>query len=37
MTDSKDKYLAKGFVDYLPKPFSTDEVEAKLKEIFKQK
>ena len=37
LSDSKDKYLEKGFTDYLSKPFSKDQIEDKLDLIFKDK
>ena len=37
LSDSKDKYIEKGFTDYLSKPFSKDQSEDKLDIIFKNK
>ena len=36
LSDSEDKYLKAGFVDYLAKPFSKDQIKSKLSDIFKQ-
>ena len=35
VTGSKEKYLAAGFVDYIAKPFSKDQIKEKLDKIFK--
>ena len=32
---SEEKYLEQGFADYIPKPFSKDQIKAKLDKIFK--
>lgn len=37
LADSRDKYIEKGFTDYLSKPFSKDQIEDKLDLIFKDK
>ena len=37
LSDSRDKYIEKGFTDYLSKPFSKDQIEDKLDIIFKNK
>ena len=33
---SKEKYIAEGFVDYIQKPFSRDQIKEKLSNIFKK-
>ncbi len=33
---SKEKYLADGFIDYIPKPFSREQIKEKLDIVFKQ-
>ena len=33
---AKEKYLSEGFVDYLQKPFSSDQIKEKLDIIFKK-
>lgn len=35
VSDAKDKYLDEGFVDYIAKPFSKDQIAEKLNIIFK--
>lgn len=32
---AKEKYLSLGFVDYIPKPFSRDEIKEKLDKVFR--
>ncbi len=32
---AKEKYIKEGFVDYIPKPFSRDQIKEKLDKIFK--
>ena len=32
---SEEKYKSEGFIDYLSKPFSKDQIKEKLKGIFK--
>ena len=32
---AKEKYLSEGFVDYIAKPFSRDQIKEKLDKIFK--
>lgn len=34
---SKEKYLSLGFIDYIAKPFSKDQIKEKLNKIFKNK
>lgn len=34
---SKEKYLSEGFVDYISKPFSKDEIKEKLDKVFNKK
>lgn len=35
LTGSKEKYLSEGFIDYIPKPFSKEQIKEKLDKIFK--
>ena len=35
MVGSKEKYLKKGFIDYISKPFTKKEIESVLDKIFK--
>ena len=35
LTGSKQKYLSEGFIDYIPKPFSKEQIKEKLDKIFK--
>ena len=35
LSDSEEKYLSVGFTDYLPKPFSKDQIRAKLDKVFR--
>ena len=35
VTGAKEKYLEEGFVDYIAKPFSRDQIKEKLDIIFK--
>lgn len=35
LTGAKEKYLSEGFIDYIPKPFSKEQIKEKLDKIFK--
>ena len=35
LADSKERYLSEGFIDYISKPFNKDEIQDKLKKVFK--
>ncbi len=35
LTGAKEKYLKDGFTDYIPKPFSKDQIKEKLDKVFK--
>ena len=35
LSDAKEKYMQEGFVDYIAKPFSRDQIKEKLDNIFK--
>lgn len=35
LTGAKEKYLNEGFIDYIPKPFSKEQIKEKLDKIFK--
>ncbi len=35
LTGAKEKYLKDGFIDYIPKPFSKDQIKEKLDKVFK--
>lgn len=35
LTGAKEKYVSEGFIDYIPKPFSKEQIKEKLDKIFK--
>lgn len=34
---AEEKYLSEGFVDYISKPFSKEQIEEKLRKVFQKK